>query len=132
MKEGIIPILVLLSVLLATAMFNNKINSQKDDVDKMEQALKGAKAILPAGTNISFRNIPVKNEQQFWARYTLAPCYMAFTKHNFDTVLTICQRQLGDSVNNDLTRQQHTTLWSNKDDQYCYYLTTKPRTDGTK
>lgn len=124
MKDGIIPILILISISVAAVMFNNKIDSKTDDVDKMENALKGVHTFLKPGSNISFQNGANKAELHFWARLALTPNYLANKPHSFDTLLTVCSKEQYDSMNNDLQKNNRYILWQNKDDQYCYILTT--------
>ncbi|PQJ11130.1 hypothetical protein CJD36_014270 [Flavipsychrobacter stenotrophus] len=124
MKDGIIPILLLISVIVATVMFSNKINGKTDDVDKMEKALAGTHNFIAPGSNISFQNVPNKNELHFWARLALAPSYLTNKADRFDTVLTICNTDKCDSIKMLLKTNNRNTLWQNNDDQYCYFLTT--------
>lgn len=123
MKDGIIPILILISISVAAVMFNSKNNRKTDDIDKMGTALNGVQAFLKPGSNISFQNGAQKAELHFWARLVLTPNYLANKPDSFDTLLTVCSKEQYDSMNNDLQKNNRHILWQNKDDQYCYILT---------
>ena len=124
MKDGIIPILLLLSIIVSGFMYSNKISSKTDDVDKMQQALKGAHAYITPGSNISFQNLPKKIELHFWARLALTPNYLTDKADRFDTILTVCNKDQCDSIAIELLQNKRHALWQNRDDQYCYILTT--------
>ena len=121
MKEGIIPILIVVAIATAIVLYNGKIKTQTDDIDKMESALSGAQKMITPGSHITVQSIPVKNEIHFWSRYVLAPSYVAYRTNNFDTVLTITGNSFCDSMQNALGNRK--MLWRNKDQQYCYFLT---------
>lgn len=124
MKDGIIPILLLISVIVSAAMFSSKISGKPDDVDKMEHALLGAKHFIAPGSNLSFQNVPNRTELYFWARFALTPNYLVGKVGAFDTLLTICRTEECDTIKTSLKNSGRNTLWQNNDDQYCYFLTT--------
>lgn len=123
MKEAIIPILIVVAIVAAIVLYNDKIKTQHDDIDKMKTALAGAKNIIKPGSGITLQNIPVKNEIHFWARYALSPNYLSVHTHQFDTVLTIVNVNTCDSIQNTLLTNSRKMLWQQKDEQYCYFLT---------
>ena len=123
MKEGIIPILLIIAAVVSAAVFSNKINRQSDGLDKLEVSLSGARKHIAPGSHITLRCDPPKNELFFWVRYTLAPNYVALRAHTYDTVLTIGDNSTLGHILHDIDSSKRKLLWQNNDGLYCYFLT---------
>ena len=104
-------------------LFRDKIGREPDDLLKVEMALAGAQKIIPPGADITLQNLSDRGELHFWVRYILAPDYVAYRTHQFDTILAIASLSKCDSVANQIAAEKRRVLWQNKDAQYCYYLT---------
>ena len=128
MKQALVLPLLLLAIILAAILHSGRVNTYpiEDSFEKLSVALKGINTALPANTNISIQTVGVSTEIMLFSGCLLAPrCSRGVTSIKMDTVLNICSINTTDSVLSTIKRRG--VIWSNKDDQYLYYLTANNR-----
>ncbi len=124
MKGSLVFMLLLLAVITATALHVTKNDPQGERIDNIAVGLKGVEAHLPPSS--SFRiTLP---EGAPWDAYMvwqflLTPRYCSIVaKERFDTVLTIFNANVKDSMINNLTAKNK-VIYSESAGDYKYYIT---------
>jgi hypothetical protein len=124
MKHTVIPLLLLIAIIIATILHSYRKNTYpiEDSFDRLSAGLNNIDRVLPLKTNISIYPVGVPTEVFLFSSYLLAPrCSRGNKNIKLDTVLSICPVGTPDSILH--TTMKKKILWSNKDDQYQYYLT---------
>jgi len=119
--------IVLLAVSITGAAILHAKKPAKDtnnaEMEQLSNSLEPVKQFVPEGSSISFTMIDIKNEVFLWSRYLLAPRYVPYyPNERFDTGLTICKVDAGDSVLVSITNNRK-LIWKYKDQSYYYFLT---------
>lgn len=124
MKGGLVFIVLVVATVVATRQHINKSNPQGERIEKLAEGLKEVNKYLPPGSNFKF-NMPegAPGDAYMLWRYILAPAYASIhPKEQFDTVLSICNTNISDSLIHALTDNRK-VLCTSTDGQYKYYLT---------
>lgn len=99
MKELIILIAVIVSILLSTLLFYNKYHNKKTDIDIIKSDLQEFDDILKPGSCINCIIIPHELGIYASLKYSIAPVsvYLNTSGREFDTSLYIVRSIAGDS-----------------------------------
>ena len=123
MRSIIVIPCLLLAIVIATLLHKSKSDLQTDDIDKIGILLKGIETTIPESTHISYHAEGVGTDVYLWCRYLLAPRYISLvTGEKLDTVLTICNKEVNDSITERIIRNRK-IVSENKDNRFFYILT---------
>ena len=121
MRPCIVTIFIAMTVVVTIVFCSRKFKQQPDELDDMERAIIGAKTLIPVDRTISLFLVPLKQENEVYVAYCLAPRNIYFSGIRTDTFLFVCDASKGDSMINDLKSNKR-VFWENADKRYAYAL----------
>lgn len=120
MRSRTILLFIVLTVGISVMQYRHMAVSAHNDIDKIVVGLNGVDSILIPGQSIGFYGDAQAIEPYLWARYVLAPRFLAYNKES-DTTLII------QSINSsDSALSSAKFIWNRVDNKYRYLVTVKP------
>ncbi len=123
MGSRLILLLVSFCMLVSVSLFSYKVDKQRHEIEQIEAGLSGFDKIVSSNTVVSFKGEPSKIELYLWARYMLAPRYIAYNEER-DTSISILYLNSGDSALS-ASLADRTILYEKRDSRYRYLITAK-------
>ena len=124
MKDRIVTILIILTVIITTMIYNDRIHEGLDSIDKLEAGLGEIKNLTDDGANISYLYINDTTNflySYLWNRYVLAPRHLSPNASDFDTLLTVCSvSRLNKETLDRIGRKK--ILWKRQFESYVFFL----------